>query len=564
MASKETQTSEITAINPTTTPSKQPYGLQSFTDKFYMEYARNIQEIKNVMNNIILADYDHQHSIEGLNLVNAVLRLGIDYHFQDEINAILEREHLKISSGDDDVVNHGFYNNNNVQDYLYDVSLRFRLLRQGGYDVSTDVFNELKDKKGNFNPSVAEDREGLRELFEASQVRIEGEHVLEEAEVFSGQHLKEWANRNNHTSEARTIQVTLEQPCHKSLARITAPNFLESLFPATRHQGWMTLLLKLATTDFKIVQSIHRMEIVQVSKWWKELGLAKELKFARDQPLKWYLWTVASLADPSLSEERIELTKPISLVYIIDDIFYVHGTLDELTLFTNAVNKWNITANKEQLPDYLKICFKALDGITNEISHVVYRKHGWNPVDSLRKSWGKLCNAFLLEAQWFASGKLPNEEEYLKNAIVSSGVHVVLVHMFFLLGQGISKEAVNLLDDIPGLVSSTAAILRLWDDLGSAKDEYQNGHDGSYVECYMKKHQGCLVEEARDHVISMIKNEWERLNKECFSSKHFPMCFKKGCLNAARMVPIMYDYDDNHRLPGLEDYIKSLLSETIK
>ncbi|XP_062087433.1 (3S,6E)-nerolidol synthase 1-like [Humulus lupulus] len=557
MASEKTQTSEIT-------PSKQPYRLQSFTDKFYMEYARNIQEIKNVMNNIILADYDHQHSIEGLNLVNAVLRLGIDYHFQDEINAILEREHLNFSSGDDDVVNHGFYNNNNVQDYLYDVFLRFRLLRQGGYDVSTDVFNELKDKRGNFNPSVAEDREGLRELFEASQVRIEGEHVLEEAEVFSGQHLKEWANLNDHTSEARTIQVTLEQPCHKTLARITAPNFLESLFPATRHQGWMTLLQKLATTDFKIVQSIHRMEIVQVSKWWKELGLAKELKFARDQPLKWYLWTVASLADPNLSEERIELTKPISLVYIIDDIFDVHGTLDELTLFTNAVNNWDITANKEQLPDYLKICFKALDGITNEISHVVYRKHGWNPIDSLRKSWGKLCNAFLLEAQWFASGKLPNEEEYLKNAIVSSGVHVVLVHMFFLLGQGISMEAVNLLDDIPGLVSSTAAILRLWDDLGSAKDENQNGHDGSYVECYMKKHQGCLVEEARDHVISMIKNEWERLNKECFSSKHFPMCFKKGCLNAARMVPIMYHYDDNHRLPDLEDYIKSLLSETIK
>ena len=80
-----------------------------------------------------------------------------------------------------------------------------------------------------------------------------------------------------------------------------------------------------------------------------------------------------------------------------------------------------------------------------------------------------MCNAFLLEAQWFASKELPNEEDYLKNAIVSSGVHVVLVHMFFLLGQGITMETVNLLDQIPGLVSSTAAILRLWDDLGNAE-----------------------------------------------------------------------------------------------
>ena len=51
------------------------------------------------------------------------------------------------------------------------------------------------------------------------------------------------------------------------------------------------------------------------------------------------MWPLAVLPDPSLSEQRVELTKPISLVYIIDDIFDVHGTLDELTLFTEAVNR---------------------------------------------------------------------------------------------------------------------------------------------------------------------------------------------------------------------------------
>lgn len=77
--------------------------------------------------------------------------------------------------------------------------------------------------------------------------------------------------------------------------------------------------------------------------WWKDLGLAKELKLARDQPLKWHMWPIAMLTDPSLSEERIELTKPISLIYIIDDIFDVNGTIDELTLFTEAVNRYALT-----------------------------------------------------------------------------------------------------------------------------------------------------------------------------------------------------------------------------
>jgi (3S)-linalool synthase len=64
---------------------------------------------------------------------------------------------------------------------------------------------------------------------------------------------------------------------------------------------------------------------------------------------------------------------------------------------------------------------------------------------------------------------LPKPEEYLRNGIVSSGVHVVLVHMFFLLGQGINKETVDFVDGFPPIISFTATILRLWDDLGTAK-----------------------------------------------------------------------------------------------
>ena len=85
---------------------------------------------------------------------------------------------------------------------------------------------------------------------------------------------------------------------------------------------------------------IYNINSFVIFRWWKDLGLAKELKLARDQPLKWYTWPMAALSDPSLSKQRIGLTKPISLIYIIDDIFDVYGTLDELTLFTQAVNRY--------------------------------------------------------------------------------------------------------------------------------------------------------------------------------------------------------------------------------
>ncbi|OMO98202.1 hypothetical protein COLO4_14081 [Corchorus olitorius] len=207
--------------------------------------------------------------------------------------------------------------------------------------------------------------------------------------------------------------------------------------------------------------------------------------------------------------------------------------------------------------------FKPLDDITNEISHKVYKKHGWNPVNSLRKAWVTLCRAFLVEAQWFASGNLPNAEEYLENGIISSGVHIMLVHTFFLLGEGLNHQNVELIDDNPGMISSTATILRLWDDLGSAKDENQEGNDGSYVDYYMKEHQGIEVESVRKHVIGMISNAWKCLNHECLSRNPFSSSFTKASLNLARTVPLMYSYDDNQCLPSLEEYIEFLLYQSI-
>ena len=40
----------------------------------------------------------------------------------------------------------------------------------------------------------------------------------------------------------------------------------------------------------------------------------------------------------SLTYQRVKLTKPIALVYVID-MFDVYGTLDELTLFPHAINQ---------------------------------------------------------------------------------------------------------------------------------------------------------------------------------------------------------------------------------
>ncbi|KAM7506178.1 hypothetical protein LguiB_005082 [Lonicera macranthoides] len=510
-------------------------------DDFYVRNEQKLTDIRRKFTNI------KQDPLECLKLVDAVQKAGIEYHFKDEIDAILKRQYVATMTKNPD----------HKQQDLYELSLSFRLLRQQGYYVPADVFDNFTDKEGKFSEKFGQDIRGLMGLYEASQFIVEGEDVLEEAEDFSRRILNLLLNTfDGDHYEAKIVRHTLRHPCHKSLARSTAKEFMRNNSVDLNACG--NVLQELAKMDFDMVQCIHQKELLEISRWWKELGLAKELKFARDQPMKWHMWTMAALTDPSLSMQRIELTKPISLIYIIDDIFDVYGTLDELALFTQAVNRWEVGA-MEQLPDYMKMCFKALYDITNEIGNKVHVKYGWNPVTSLQKAWASLFDAFLVEAEWFASGHVPKADEYLKNGIISSGAHVVLVHMFFLLGEGRNKESANIVDDYPGIITSVATILRLWDDLGSAKDENQDGHDGSYITCYMKEHEDCSVEIAKRHVYKMISEAWKRLNKECLSPNAYSLTFKKASLNLARMVSLMYSYDENQGLPQLEEHIKSMV-----
>ncbi|XP_076920367.1 (3S,6E)-nerolidol synthase 1-like [Bidens hawaiensis] len=496
--------------------------------------SEQLEEARSLLNN-------NNCPYKTLEVVDALQKLCISHYFQDEIDAILKRLQTKISNSLD-------YNNYG-QISLYDVSLSFRILRQEGYHVSADVFASFKQEDGKFKEEIAEDVKGLMALYEASQVSIEGDNMIEEAADFSSHRLKEMIPSLDQ-DEAIMVNDTFKYSYQR-----TSPAFMVKKY-IKRYTG--TTMSELAELELANVQSLHRTEIDLISRWWMDLGLAQEFMLARNQPLHWYLWPMASLTDPSLSEQRIELTKPIALVFLIDDIFDLYGTLDELILFTETVKRWD-SNNLEQLPNHLRICVEALYKVTHEISEKIYKRHGFNPNEFLKQAWTNLCEAFLVEAKWFAQEHMPMAKDYLKNGMVSTGADVVIVHMFFLLGVGTSKESARLINNNKNISSCLSKLLRLWDDLGSAKDVDQDGHDGSYVTYYMKENEGCSIQNARDHVMAMITDTWKQLNKECLSPNQFPVTFTKACQNLARMIPLMYNYDANHSLPFMEDYINSML-----
>ena len=100
----------------------------------------------------------------------------------------------------------------------------------------------------------------------------------------------------------------------------------------------MSKLLRLCKSAMIFTNNAWILFMMMIDRWWKETDLAKDLNFSRDQPIKWYVASLICLSKESFySEQRIQLAKSISFIYLIDDIFDVFGTLDELTIFTEAV-----------------------------------------------------------------------------------------------------------------------------------------------------------------------------------------------------------------------------------
>uniref|UniRef100_A0A8R7QNC4 Uncharacterized protein n=1 Tax=Triticum urartu TaxID=4572 RepID=A0A8R7QNC4_TRIUA len=218
------------------------------------------------------------------------------------------------------------------------------------------------------------------------------------------------------------------------------------------------------------------------------------------------------------------------------------------------VKRWDLAA-AESLPSYMISCYKALYTITNDIADMVRKEHGLEPINHLKQAWATLFDGFMIEGKWLSTNQVPTSEDYLRNGVITSGAPLLFMQLLFMLGHDLTEDN-N--DHILRVISCPAKIMRLWDNMGSAKDELQEGLDGSYKDLYQRENPRA---DAEKHMLDMIAGEWEDLNREYFSQTKstLPPSFIGASLNFARMVSIMCGYDHEQRLPALEDYTRMLL-----
>ncbi|EOY13959.1 3R-linalool synthase, putative [Theobroma cacao] len=218
-----------------------PEFIKSFSLPYmYESDGTRLEELKQTAKRLFTAVNEPE---EKLDLINTIQRLGVAKHFAKEIQEVLDHVHPYI-----------------VND-LYTVALQFRLLRQNGFSINSDVFNKFMDSDGKFKDSLGEDVAGLLCLYEASYLGLHGEDVLEEANKFITKHL-ELAMEKLGKELAEQVKESLQVPLYWRLPRMEARNFVNIY---QRDSKRNLDLLQLAKLDFNLLLSVYVKELKELA-----------------------------------------------------------------------------------------------------------------------------------------------------------------------------------------------------------------------------------------------------------------------------------------------------------
>ncbi|XP_076939799.1 monoterpene synthase TPS4, chloroplastic-like isoform X2 [Bidens hawaiensis] len=499
---------------------------------------KRIHELKEHTRRTLMMTSDPKMTLK---LIDTIQRLGVGYCFEEEIKNILEN--LRQVLPDDD---------------LYTVALNFRLRRQDGLHTKpAEVFQHFMDAKSELKKSSSEDIEGMLSLYEASHLGSSGEDVLSHAKEITTRHLNKSVSQLKPKLHKKVVEG-LKLPRHMRMQRLEARRYIEEYGNEDDHNP---ILLEFAKIDYNKVQSVLQMELVEVTRWWEHLGLSSQLGF-RDRHVECFLWSVGLLPELSFSRSRIELAKAIAIMLVIDDIYDTYGSYDDLVLFTEAIKSWDLEET-EQLPEYMKICFEALYKTNNEICDKVLKERGLSVQPFLRKTWVDLTKAYMVEAEWLKRSRIPTLKEYIENGVTTSGTFMALVHLFFLVSNGLTPENLQHLDRYPSFFTLAGTVLRLWDDLGTVKEEQERGDILSSIHLLMKEKNIACEEEGRKEILQMIYALWNDLNTELVTPDALLFPIIKVALNISRASQVVYEHDNDSYLSSVENHVKSLFYKPI-
>ncbi|KAF3682052.1 putative pentatricopeptide repeat-containing protein, mitochondrial-like [Capsicum annuum] len=381
-----------------------------------------VEELKEKVRQMLVETPDN--STQKLFLIDAIERLGVGYHFENEIKTSIQNifdEHKQNKNEDDD--------------NFYVVALRFRLVRQQRHYTSSDVFKRFTNNDGTFEETLTKDVLGLLSLYEAAHLRVHEEEILEEALTFTFNNLKSMVPKLSNSLKIQVSEALIKS-IHQNVPRVAARKYIYIYENIESHND---LLLKFAKLDFHILQKVYQRELSEVTRWWKDLDCVNNYPFARDKLVECYFWATGVYFRPEQRFARRVITKLICIITITDDLYDAWATYDELVPFTAAIERCDISS-MDSISPYMRPLYQVFLDYFDEM-----------------------------------------EEELTKRGIADY-VRYAKIEEF------ISKETFEWMLNESLVLPASSLINRFKDDIIGHAHEQQREHGASFIECYMKEY----------------------------------------------------------------------------
>ncbi|XP_012473916.1 ent-copalyl diphosphate synthase 1 isoform X1 [Gossypium raimondii] len=388
-------------------PSSTAYAVMQTKDENCLNYLTKIvQRFNGGVPNVYPVDlFEHIWAIDRLQ------RLGISRYFNPEIKQCLDYTYRYWT--EEGIC---WARNTRVQD-IDDTAMGFRLLRLHGYEVSADVFRHF-EKGGEFFCFVGQSNQavtGIFNLYRASQLRFPGDQILEDANRFSSDFLREKQASNQLLDKwiiskdlSGEVGFALKFPWLASLPRVETRFYIEQYggddevwigktlyrMPYVNNNAY----LELAKLDFNNCQALHQMEWNGMQRWYWEMGLG-DFGMSRRSLLLSYFMAAASIFEPERSQERLAWAKTAFLVETIASSFHsgIHRPSDYelrkrfVQVFTSLDDAPFSHFNGRKL-DSNRTMQKLIDALLRTLNYLsldALVAHGRDISRDIRRAWEK-------------------------------------------------------------------------------------------------------------------------------------------------------------------------------
>ncbi|KAL6841276.1 hypothetical protein ACP4OV_028794 [Aristida adscensionis] len=487
-----------------------------------IKYRREelVQNVRHMIQEYIRNNED---LLQGMKTVDTLERLGIGYHFEKEIATFMEVLQSK-PAGDD----------------LCSVALRFRLLRQHHYNLSSEIFKNFLDENGDFKDTLLRSNvDALLSLYEAAHLAQCGEEFLSGAIVFTKDCLSSLAKGSQLQEPVlEKVQHALASPTHRRIKRLEARLYI-SIYEADEARN--EDILELAKLDFHIMQQMHRAEVKEISLWYKNLNPGSVLgRHIRERPVECYFWALNVFYEPQYAKARMMFAKIIKLMSLFDDTYDSYGTTEELHQFNQVFQRWD-QEGAQQIGNYYAylmsyICKTLEDFVTDA---------GASPmgIDCIIETFKEVSKGMLQEVVWRQEGHVPPVHEYLKVSAVTTCYCVLSVMSF--VAMGANNDTLIWACSFPKFIESTATMCRLMDDIFGHEDEKERTMCVTAVDCYVQEHS-VTVQQAKQALSCLVDEHWRIINQEFLSNNMVPVTLLVRVVNLARFMESMYRNVDRY------------------